>query len=113
MTIIGTVRPEEAKVFDSHEGFHQFHADETLADFETRQAPHGSFEVFWDDPDIPFGNDPQNARNYDSDGEPVKPGWYWWPCFPGCLPDGDPIGPFSSSRQAHEDAEWLSRLRGS
>ena len=102
MTIIGTVRPEEAKVFDSHEGFHQFH-DET-------QEPYGSFEVFWDDSDIPFGNNPQNARNYDSDGDPVKPGWYWWPCFPGCLPDGDsigPVGPFASSRQAYEDAdEW-------
>ena len=100
MTIIGTVRPEEARVKNSHEGFHKFHADET-------QEPHGSFEVFWDDPDIPFGNDPQNARNYDSDGDPVKPGWYWWPCFPGCLPDGDPIGPFASSRQAHKNAdEW-------
>ena len=100
MTIIGTVRPEEAKVFDSREGFHQFHADET-------QEPHGSFQVFWDDSDIPFGNDPQNARNYGSDGETVKPGWYWWPCFPGCLPDGDPIGPFASSRQAHKNAdEW-------
>mgnify|MGYP003137781501 FL=1 len=100
MAIIGTVRPEEAKVFDSHEGFHKFHADET-------QEPHGSFQVFWDDSDIPFGNDPQNARNYDSAGDPVKPGWYWWSCFPGCLPDGDPFGPFASSRQAHEDAdEW-------
>ena len=98
MAIIGTVRPEEAKVFDSHEGFHKFHADET-------QEPHGSFQVFWDDSDIPFGNDPQNARNYDSAGDPVKPGWYWWSCFPGCLPDGDPFGPFASSRQAHEDAD--------
>ena len=89
MAIIGTVRLEEAKAFDSHEGFHKFHADET-------QEPYGSFEVLWID-----------DWEYDSDGDPVKPGWYWWPCSPGCLPDGDPIGPFASSRQAHADAdEW-------
>lgn len=22
--------------------------------------------------------------------------WYWWSCFPGCLPDSDPIGPFAT-----------------
>jgi hypothetical protein len=30
--------------------------------------------------------------------------WYWWACFPGCLPDGDPIGPFDTARLAYEDA---------
>jgi hypothetical protein len=98
--IIGTVRPDEARVYDSHAGYHQFHAPETQGSF-------GSFQVFWDDADIPFGTDPENARNYDSDGEPVEAGWYWASCFPGCLYDSDPIGPFSRSQQAHEDAdEW-------
>lgn len=32
-------------------------------------------------------------------------GWYWWPCFPGCLPDGDPIGPFASEAEALADAQ--------
>lgn len=79
---IGTVRPEEAKVFDSHAGYHQFHAEET-------QEPFGSFEVFWI-------------------GERIgSPGWYWQPCFPGCLPDGEAVGPYASSRAAHEAAdEW-------
>ncbi len=27
-------------------------------------------------------------------------GWYYWFCFPGCLPDSDPIGPFSRERDA-------------
>lgn len=31
-------------------------------------------------------------------------GWYWWPCFPGCLPDGDPVGPFKSEDLAIADA---------
>ena len=92
---IGTVRPEEARVFDSMEGFHKFHAKET-------QEPYGSFEVFWIDPnDHDWRADPE----YD---EPVKAGWYWWSCFPRCLPDcEEPNGPFASSRQAHQDAdEW-------
>ena len=34
-------------------------------------------------------------------------GWYWWPCFPGCLPDSpDAIGPFSTKAEAIADAQW-------
>ncbi len=32
-------------------------------------------------------------------------GWYWWSCFPGCLPDGDPVGPFTSQAEALADAQ--------
>lgn len=32
-------------------------------------------------------------------------GWYWWACFPGCLPDGEPMGPFDSEAEALEDAQ--------
>lgn len=32
-------------------------------------------------------------------------GWYWWSCFPGCLPDSDPIGPFNTSELALADAQ--------
>lgn len=31
-------------------------------------------------------------------------GWYWWSCLPGCLPDGDPSGPFKSPAAARRDA---------
>lgn len=31
-------------------------------------------------------------------------GWYWQTCFPGCLPDSDPIGPFASEDEALADA---------
>ena len=27
-------------------------------------------------------------------------GWYYWACFPGCLPDSDPIGPFDTEEEA-------------
>lgn len=31
-------------------------------------------------------------------------GWYWWACFPGCLPDGEPNGPFATEAEAIADA---------
>ena len=31
-------------------------------------------------------------------------GFYWWLCFPGGLPDGDPIGPFDTEADAIADA---------
>ena len=31
-------------------------------------------------------------------------GWYWWACFPGCMPDSDPIGPFDTMDDAIKDA---------
>lgn len=39
------------------------------------------------------------------DAEPLPEGWYWWPCFPGCMPDGAPEGPFASEAEALADAQ--------
>lgn len=85
---IGTLRAEEARVFDSAAGYHQFH------DEETGEA-HGSFEVFWldhdDEPDDDFA---------------MPSGWYWIAGFPGCMPDSDgPSGPFAYSWLAKWDAD--------
>jgi len=55
-------------------------------------------EVFW----IPTGGDEGDWE--DEDGDPMPSGWYWWSCFPGCLPDGDPMGPFATEAEAIEDA---------
>jgi hypothetical protein len=41
-----------------------------------------------------------------NEGQPMPPGWYWWACFPGCLPDGDPSGPFATEAEAIEDAQY-------
>jgi hypothetical protein len=46
----------------------------------------GSFEVFHSQKDF------------------NKPGYYWWACFPGCLPDGDACGPFKTAEAAYLDA---------
>lgn len=53
----------------------------------------GSFEIFHSD-DYPDG----------VAGEILDDGFYWWTCFPGCLPDGDAIGPFDTAEEAHNDA---------
>lgn len=33
----------------------------------------------------------------------LKPGWYYWFCFPGCMPESDPIGPFTTYSKALAD----------
>ena len=85
---IGTVRAEEAKVFDDYAGYHSFHDE----DGET----YGRFEVFWHEPDL---NSEYDCCFWG------KPGWYWWSCFEGCLPDSEPVGPFSTSLRAMCDAD--------
>lgn len=32
-------------------------------------------------------------------------GWYYWFCFPGCLPDSEEYGPFSTREEALDDAQ--------
>ena len=32
-------------------------------------------------------------------------GWYYWFCFPGCLPDSEPVGPFATEADALADAQ--------
>lgn len=44
------------------------------------------------------------AEWVDGEDDPKAPGWYYWFCFPGCLPDGDPVGPFATEAEALEDA---------
>jgi len=53
---------------------------------------YGSFEVFYDE-----GTEQPNV-------ETVPAGYYWWACFPGCMPDGDPIGPFETEDEAIDNA---------
>jgi len=50
------------------------------------------------DLEVWHSGDPQTDSDLDG------PGWYYWFCFPGCLPDGDPIGPFATQAAALADA---------
>ena len=53
--------------------------------------PYGSFEVFY-------------AVKIVTDQGDIGAGWYWWPCSPGCMPDGDASGPFLTEEDAIADA---------
>ncbi len=58
---------------------------------------YGSFETFHMDA---AECEEANSINPVYDG----PGWYWWACFPGCLPDCEPAGPFDSEQEATDNA---------
>ena len=102
--IIGTVRKEEAKTYDSHAGYHKFYIGGRVGLSAERiwyngdRSGFGSMEVFWHE------NTYGDILECDEDGNRMEPGWYWWACWPGCLPDGEPTGPFACSRDALEDA---------
>ena|SRR3990172_9134406 len=32
-------------------------------------------------------------------------GWYYWCCFPGCLPDSEPFGPYETEAEATAAAQ--------
>jgi len=34
----------------------------------------------------------------------ITGGWFYWYCFPGCMPDSDAYGPFESAAAALQDA---------
>lgn len=38
---------------------------------------------------------------------PIAPGWYWWACWPGCLSDGDPVGPFETEQMAIDNLHLI------
>ena len=65
--------------------------------------PHAlpDVEVFYLDPETHKYSLAEGWIGYEA-------GWYWWSCFPGCLPEGDPIGPFESAEDAIADAQEIA-----
>jgi len=74
------------KLADRDAGYHPLHDEDGCA--------YGSFEVFWMD----SGVDPESPLS-------SEPGWYWASGWPGCIPDGDCVGPFDTSTDARVDAD--------
>ena len=64
-------------------------------------------EVFYYSPNIAWT---ANETMYDDEGDPRPAGWYWWACFPGCMPDSDPFGPFETEAEAFADARDFAAL---
>lgn len=66
---------------------------------------HRGFEVFWPSEEtLQVWRDEAEDANCWHEASQTTAGWYWWPCQPGCLPDGDATGPFETSRDAYNDA---------
>lgn len=61
------------------------------------QAEHGTWMA-----EATLDLEPEPHSNL-TDCTPLE-GWYYWFCFPGCLPDSDPVGPFATKQEALEDA---------
>jgi hypothetical protein len=45
----------------------------------------------------------KDAFHSAEDGSFFGEGWYWWACFPGCLPSADPWGPYATEHDALKD----------
>lgn len=48
---------------------------------------------------------PSCERPAESVEDTDREAWWWWSCFPGCMPDSDPFGPFETEQEALEDAQ--------
>ena len=84
----------------------QFHIDRFSCSLPNAEA----FEMTEEDI---RGLDPEDNPYLDDDGDPM-PGWYAWTCFPGCMPDSSPSGPYGSAAEAiegfrrdHDDADLM------
>jgi hypothetical protein len=49
-----------------------------------------------------------SIHNFGDDANLSEIGWYWWSCFPGCLPDSEPFGPFATEAEALADAQEVT-----
>lgn len=91
------------RAWDRFQGYHRFAQTgeepgrNQLGQFEA-QTGYGSFEVFY----AADNARPEHRANPETW---LAEGWYWWACFPGCLPDGEPEGPYVSSNAAYRAAQ--------
>lgn len=83
--------PETGEQWGSFEAFFMASTD-VAADWRT---PYGFA--------IPYGGPCDPKQDSVSDPSALV-GWYWAAGLPGCLWDGDPMGPFSTEQDAIDDA---------
>src|SRR4029453_9578635 len=82
----------------------------SLPDVETFQANYGTCPgcgalVFGGHYTSPDGKLVADCEDGDEQGiELTERGWFYWFCFPGCLPDSGPMGPFADEAEALKDA---------
>ena len=71
----------------------QYYSDESRED-DAYSLP--DVEIFYHEQ----GDYPDSETWEDGDGEERPTGYYFWYCFPGCMPDSDPVGPFDTEEEA-------------
>ncbi len=49
-----------------------------------------------------------HAIDYADGDLELSDGYYWWICFPGCLPNRGPTGPFDTAELALTDAQMTA-----
>lgn len=78
---------------------------QAYSDPKRASDPHAlpDVEVFYVSLDD-IRNHREEARVLHGDSD-EEAGWYYWFCFPGCLPDSDPAGPFSTQDEAVKAAQ--------
>jgi len=67
-----------------------------------------NLEIFYSDSK---DQEPDTAFWSEEDNTPLGSGYYYWFCFPGCLPDSDPFGPFLTYLEAELDSIEIFELR--
>jgi len=67
--------------------------------------PYGSCEVFYLNPAEAWEIMGDSWEVSEDGAHLTLQGWYWQACFPGCLPDGEAVGPFQTEEEAMADAE--------
>jgi hypothetical protein len=70
---------------------------------ETEPTTLPDIEVFYVDDDIAAFYNAEQSDDYESIEWEV--GYYYWFCFPRCLPDSLPIGPFDTEQEATAHAQ--------
>lgn len=77
-------------------------ADEFISSEEDSVFHDMYMQALEDTPDLS-----EEGKPYDRENQAAQDlaGFYHWACFPGCLPDSDPIGPFESEQDAIKAAQ--------
>jgi hypothetical protein len=67
-------------------------------------VPMSAVDVALSDARCPTCDKPQRRWLGRRSGSKERKGWFYRFCFPGCMPDSDPCGPFDTEAEALTDA---------
>ena len=83
----------------------------SASEFITATKDSWAYDAVCNDHDLEEGSVPsQKEKNISSEN---LSGFYYWFCFPGCLPESEyPFGPFTSEQDALTDAQSDSEQVG-